>query len=230
MLKNLRVCGKSKGCTRQLTSILKRLTITRLQACCSRIVVLKIRNSSPRLGVDRQLLYGVYFYHELDSFRDVNFRPPISDGREPLSSLHCRNSGAGNGRDGVYLVVIGVLCPPRVDVRCFPIQLWRKIQRQTICSDSIQFRNAKYLLRKARTSGANVSNHLFFVYFFHSPFLCWHIPYIFIGAAYDLPIRFFYFCNTCLFVTFRTSFGVAGPNIILLYSNMASKSVRYNIT
>ena len=50
----------------------------------------------------------------------------------------------------------------------------------------------------------------------------------FIGIASDLPSTFFCFCNTCLFVTFRTSFGVAGPNIILLCSEMASKSMRYN--
>ena len=46
----------------------------------------------------------------------------------------------------------------------------------------------KYLLWKARTS----------VYFY--------------GAAFDLP------SNTYLLVTFRTSFGVTGANIILLYS------------
>ena len=40
------------------------------------------------------------------------------------------------------------------------------------------------------------------------------------------PAHFFCFCNTWLFVTFRTSFGVADPNIILLYSGMGSKSIR----
>ena len=50
----------------------------------------------------------------------------------------------------------------------------------------------------------------------------------FIGATFDLPSTIFCFCNTCLFVTFRTYFGVAGPNIILLYNGMASKSIRYS--
>ena len=50
----------------------------------------------------------------------------------------------------------------------------------------------------------------------------------FIGTVRDLPGTFFCFCNMCLFVPFRTSFGVAGPNIILLCSEMASKSMRYN--
>ena len=55
-----------------------------------------------------------------------------------------------------------------------------QVQRQTVCSDSIQSLSAKYLLWKARTSGANV--------------------YIFIGAAFDLPSTFLCFCNTCLFI------------------------------
>ena len=41
--------------------------------------------------------------------------------------------------------------------------------------------------------------------------------------------HFFCFCHTCLFVTFRTTFDVAGPNIILFYSGMASKSIRYSV-
>ena len=49
----------------------------------------------------------------------------------------------------------------------------------------------------------------------------------FFGAASDLPSTFFCFCNTCLFITFRTSSGVDGPNIMLLYSRMASKFIRY---
>ena len=40
--------------------------------------------------------------------------------------------------------------------------------------------------------------------------------------------HFFCLCNTCLFVTFGTSSNVSGPNIIQLYSSMASKSIRYS--
>ena len=49
----------------------------------------------------------------------------------------------------------------------------------------------------------------------------------FYSTASDLPSTFFCFCNTCLFVTFLTSFGVASPNIILLYNGMALKSLSY---
>ena len=111
------------------------------------------------------------------------------------------------------------------------LPLWEKVQRQTICSDSIQARGEKYLLWKARTSeGKRVRSSIFSLFsFFNSPFLCWHVPYIFYCATSDLPTTFFCFCNTCLFVTFRTSLGVAGSNIILLYSGcMASKSICYS--
>ena len=67
--------------------------------------------------------------------------------------------------------------------------------------------------------------HLMFVYFLFLtvPFYTVTNRIFFIGTASDLPSTFFCFCNTCSFVTFRTSFGVAGSNIILLYSGMASK-------
>ena len=61
-------------------------------ACCSRIVTLKILNSSPCFGVDRHLLYGFSFHHELGSFRGWKFLPPISYGTRtcelsPLAKL-----------------------------------------------------------------------------------------------------------------------------------------------
>ena len=160
--------------------------------------------------------------------RDAHFFPQSRTGRGPPSSLHWRNFGAGNGREGVYLLVIWVLCStPRVAVRYFRVPLWRKVQRQTICSDSIQFWSAKYLLWKAGTSGVNVLGHFLFVYFlfFKASFMLTH----FLLAPFLIfPVHFFCFCNTCIFVKFRTSFGVAIPNIILLYIGMASKSIRYN--
>ena len=66
-----------------------------------------------------------------------------------------------------------------------------------------------------------------FISFFNSPFLCWYVPYIFMAPLLIFPAHFFCFCNTCLFVTFRTSFCVADLNIILLYSGIASKSISY---
>ena len=75
--------------------------------------------------------------------------------------------------------------------------------------DSIQFQSAKYLLWQARTSEATVFGHFLFVYFLLTPpFDAVTNRIFFISAAFDLPSIFFCFCNTCLFVTFRT-FGVA---------------------
>ena len=76
--------------------------------------------------------------------------------------------------------------------------------------------------------GANVFGHFLFIYFlFNGPFYA-DTYRTFCDAAFDLPSTFFCLCNTRLFVTFRTSSGVAGPNIILLYIGMVSKSIRYS--
>ena len=75
--------------------------------------------------------------------------------------------------------------------------------------------------------GANVFGHFLFVYFlFKSPFYA-RTYRTFYDAAFDLPSTFFCFFITCLFVTFRTSSDVADRNMFLLYSGMASKSIRY---
>ena len=67
--------------------------------------------------------------------------------------------------------------------------------------------------------------------FFFNPLLCWHVPYIsYWRRFWSSHHIFFCFCNTCLFVSFGTSLGVAGPNIILLYSGMVSKSIHCNRT
>ena len=162
----------------------------------------------------------------LTPFGDANFFPQSLMGRGLPSSFHWRNSGAGNERERVYTLVIGVLCPLPVVVRCLRIQLWRKVQRQTICSDSTQSRSAKYLFCKARTSGANVFDLMFFVYFLFlkAPFML-SLTVHFYWHRFCLPSTFFCFCNTCSFVTCRTSFGVADPNIILLYSGVASSTI-----
>ena len=61
VFENLRFCGKRKNCSIQLTSILKRLTLTRLQVFTSRIVTFKIFNSSPPFCVDHHFLYTFSF-------------------------------------------------------------------------------------------------------------------------------------------------------------------------
>ena len=51
MFKNFRFCGKRKNCSLQLISILKRLTLTRLEAFTSQIVTFKILTQvSPSYG------------------------------------------------------------------------------------------------------------------------------------------------------------------------------------
>ena len=139
-VQELKVLWKNEKLHSTINKYIEILTFTRLQACCSQIVTFKILNSSLRFDVDRHFLYGFSFHHELDSFQ---------------------------GNEGVYLLVIEILCPPQMVVRCFRIPLWRKVQRQTICSNSIQSRSAKYLLWPARTSGANVFGHFLFVYFLY---------------------------------------------------------------
>ena len=63
-------------------------------------------------------------------------------------------------RGRVYLLFLGLLCPPRVVVRCF-----RVFTAMTKGSDPIQSRSATYLLCKTRTSGANVFGLVLFVCF-----------------------------------------------------------------
>ena len=126
-----------------------------------------------------------------------------------------RNSGAGNGRESVYLLIFGVLCPPQVVVRCFRIftaiaegsktSLGRAKARTRLgLAPSFKDRPSvpiiynlevrSTFLWKARTSAANVFGHFLFLNFaFLKPLLCWHVPYIFIGVAFDLPSTFFPF-------------------------------------
>ena len=61
MFKNVRVCDKAKNCTLQLTSVLKRLILARLQAFSSRIVTFKIFNTSTCFCVDHHFLYSFSF-------------------------------------------------------------------------------------------------------------------------------------------------------------------------
>ena len=73
VLKNLRFCGKEKHFTFQITSILKRLTLTRLQAFTSRIITFKIFNSSSCSCVDHH--FFIFFLlpsTNLDSSGDEN--------------------------------------------------------------------------------------------------------------------------------------------------------------
>ena len=54
-----------------------------------------------------------------------------------------------------------------------------------------------------------------FIFFFNGPFYA-DTYRTFLTPLLIFQAHFFCFCNTCLFVTFRTSFGVVGPNIFLL--------------
>ena len=66
---NLRFCGKGKNCTLQLTIILKRLTLTRLQAFTSQIVTFKILTQVLFYCVDPLFYILSPSSHELEFFR-----------------------------------------------------------------------------------------------------------------------------------------------------------------
>ena len=65
-----------------------------------------------------------------------------------------------------------------------------------------------------------------FIFFFNS-FYAGTCRTFLLGPLLISQAHFLWFCKTFLFVTFRTSSDVAGPDIILLYSGTASKSIRY---
>ena len=71
----------------------------------------------------------------------------------------------------------------------------------------------------ARTSlNKHVRSFLICLFSFLSPFYAGTYRTFFMAPLLVFQAHFFCFCNTCLFVTFRTSSDVVGPNIILLYS------------
>ena len=130
-------------------------------------------------------------------------------------------------REGVYLLVIGVLCPPRVLVRCFRIPLWRKVQRPSVPIPYNPEVRSTFCGRHVHLEQCSVISYSF-IFFFDPPLNDVTNRRFLLAPHLIFPAHFFCFCNTCLFVTFRTSFGVAGPNIILIYSGMASKFIRYS--
>ena len=151
------------------------------------------------------------------------FHQSLTD-RRPPSSLHWQNFGADNGKERVYTRwSLGCYVQPRGVVRFFPLLLDHLLRFHTIPKCGVPFVTGTYFWSK------RVRSFLFRLFSFLSPFYAVTCRTIFNDAAFDLPSTFFLFCNTCLFVTFRTSFGVPGPNIILLYNGMASKSIRYNV-
>ena len=115
VFKNLRFCAKGKDCARQLTCILKRLTLIRLQTFTSLMVTFKILNSNPCYGVDRHFLYEFSFHHELGSFRNANFfHQSLTDRRPSLEKspgLVTESPGVVLKRGRVYLRVFSLGCP-----------------------------------------------------------------------------------------------------------------------
>ena len=107
VFKNLRFCGKRKNYTLQLTSILKRLTLTRLQAFTLRIVTLKIYNSSLRFCVDHRFLYPFSFLPRawiLPGMKTSSTNLVRTAGR-PISFHRLNPWGWTLKRGGVYLMV-----------------------------------------------------------------------------------------------------------------------------
>ena len=146
----------------------------------------------------------------------------------PPSSLHWRNSGAGIARERGYSCwSSGCYVHPGWSSDVFGyLPLWRTVQRQTTVPIPYNPELSSTFCGRHVNSGANVFGLFLFVcyHFFQPPF--YTVTYrTFCDVALIFQAQIFRFCNTCLFVTSRTSFGVAGPNIILLYSGMASNSV-----
>ena len=151
-------------------------------------------NSSPCFAVGRHFLYRFYFHHELGSFRGCKFLPPMSGGSRTyeLSPLAKLRGWWRNLRRWYRYSFLGCPFGGPPDVFGYSL-LWRKVQRQVICSDSIQSRSATYLLCKTRTSGANAFGHFLFVYFLFlkaSLFYTGTYRTFFIGTAFDLPSTF----------------------------------------
>ena len=98
-------------------------------------------------------------------------------------------------RGRVYLLVSSLGCPLGWPPDVFGyLPPWRKVQRQTICSDSIQSRSAKYLLWKARASRSKrVRSFLICLFLFLEASLMLARTVHFYGAAFDLPRTFFLF-------------------------------------
>ena len=88
-------------------------------------------------------------------------------------------------------------------------------------------RSEKYLLWKARTAcSKRVQSFLIRLFsFLTSPFVLSRTVH-FMPPFFIFQAHFFCFFNTCLF---RTSSDVTDRNIFLLYSDVASKSTRYNV-
>ena len=86
----------------------------------------------------------------------------------------------------------------------------RLFRSHTISKCEVPFRGRRVLLEQT----CSIWSYSF-IFLFNSPFHA--VTYsTFCDAAFDLSNTCFCFCNTCFFVTFRISCGVAGSNIILL--------------
>ena len=94
---------------------------------------------------------------------------------------------------------------------------------RTISKCEVPFVEGTYLCSK-HCSVIAYSFIFFFKNLFYDGRYC-----TFLLAPLLISTHFFCFCHTCFFITFRTYLGVVAPNIILLYSGMASKSIRYEV-
>ena len=182
-------------------------------------------NSNSRFGVDRHFYMVSPSTHELGSFRDANFVPKSRTDSGRPSSLHWRNFGTDNRRERV---TFSVFCPPggrqmlsdTIRPSAFCLLRFHKI--------TVPSRSEQYLLWKTRTSWSKrVRPFLLLFPVFKADHFTQTRTVRFYGTALIFQVNFFCFCNTRLFVTSRTSFDVAGPNIILLCNDMGLKSIRY---
>ena len=112
----------------------------------------------------------------------ANFFHQSLAGREPSSSLHWRNSGAYTCWSSECYV------HPGWSSDVFGYRYGGRFKDHLFRFHTIS-NCAKYLLWQARISEANVFGHFLFVFFFFKPLLCWHVPYIFIGAVLIFPVH-----------------------------------------
>ena len=67
----LTVLWKKERLHSTINKYIETLTFTRLQTFCSQTATFEMLNSSLRFGLDRHVLYGLSFHHELDSFQGM---------------------------------------------------------------------------------------------------------------------------------------------------------------
>ena len=167
--------------------------------------------------------------HELGSFRGCKFLPPISDeSRTSELSPLTESLGLVTAEESIPAALFSLEFPPG-GRQMFQLPLRPRgsitYHLLLVCSGFIK----SWLFSEMKSTfcgrhvlpGANMFGYFLFS-FLTDPFILVH----FMTPFLIFRIHLFCCCKTCLF---RTSSDVADRNIFLLYSGLASKSIRYNL-